>query len=251
MLMYFYMPPNYTVDDTGAKSVAVKTSGHEKMRVTVMSAVLADGSKLPPYVILNRKNTPKEQLPRGIIVRCQPKGSMTSDLMKDWLLVVSNRRPWALLRKRGMLVLDAFKGHLTPEVKATITGGSINTTLVVIPGGMTSQLQVLDVVVNKLFKGHLKQLHSEWLLSGDRALTPAGRIKKPNETILCQWILTAWQRISPEVTVKGFKKCCISSAMDGSEDDVLWNDSEEDGNVRSDGEEDEGTDCEGGDSDTD
>jgi hypothetical protein len=29
--------------------------------------------------------------------------------------------------------------------------------------------------------------------------------------------------------VKGFKKCCISSAMDGTDDDMLWNDSEEGG----------------------
>jgi hypothetical protein len=86
--VYFDTPPSYTVDDTGAKSVAVKTSGREKMRVIVMLAVLAGGSKLPPYVILNRKNMPKEQLPRGIIVRCQPKGWMSSDLMKDWLSVV-------------------------------------------------------------------------------------------------------------------------------------------------------------------
>jgi hypothetical protein len=93
--------------------------------------------------------------------------------MKDWLLLVWNRRPGALLRKRGMLGLDAFQGHLTPEVKATITGGSINTGLVVILGGMTSQLQVLGVVVNKPFKDHLKQLYSEWLLSGDHTLTPA------------------------------------------------------------------------------
>jgi hypothetical protein len=52
------------------------------------------------------------------------------------------------------------------------------------------------------------------------------------------------------VIVKRLKKCCISSALDGSEDDVLWSDSEEDRNVRSDGEE-EGTDCEDADSDTD
>jgi hypothetical protein len=39
--------------------------------------------------------------------------------------------------------------------------------------------------------------------------------------------------------------------MDGSEDDVLSNDSEEDGNVRSECEEDEGTDYEDGGSDTD
>jgi hypothetical protein len=43
------MPSNYTVDGTGAKSVLIKTSGNEKMRVTVMLTVLADGIKLPPY----------------------------------------------------------------------------------------------------------------------------------------------------------------------------------------------------------
>jgi len=34
--------------------------------------------------------------------------------------------------------------------------------------------------------------------------------------------------------------------MDGTNDDMLWNDSEADGNVRSECKEDEGTDCEDG-----
>jgi hypothetical protein len=59
----------------------------------------------------------------------------------------------------------------------------------------------------------------------------------------------AWHHISPEVTVKGFKKCCISSAVDGT-DDTLRKGSEEDGNVRSECEEDEGTNCEDGESGT-
>jgi hypothetical protein len=36
----------------------------------------------------------------------------------------------------------------------------------------------------------------------------------------------AWQHISPEVIVKGFKKCCMSSVVDGT-DDMLWNGSED------------------------
>jgi len=60
-------------------------------------------------------------------------------------------------------------------------------------------------------------------------------------------ITTAWQRISPEVTVMGVKKCCISNAANGTDDDMLWDGSEEDGNVRSECEDDEGTDCEDGD----
>ena len=60
-----------------------------------------------------------------------------------------------------------------------------------------------------------------------------------------------WQCIAAEVTVKGFKKCRISNAVDGTDDDMWWNGSEEDGIGRSECEEDEGTDCEDGDSDTD
>ena len=47
------------------------------------------------------------------------------------------------------------------------------------------------------------------------------------------WIIMRWQCISPQLNVKGFKKCCISSAVDGTVDDMLWNGSAEDGNVRS------------------
>jgi len=39
------------------------------------------------------------------------------------------------------------------------------------------------------------------------------------------WIITPLQCILPEITVMGFKKCCMSSAADGT-DDMLWNDSE-------------------------
>jgi hypothetical protein len=31
-----------------------------------------------------------------------------------------------------------------------------------------------------------------------------------------------WQCISPEVTVEGSKKCCISSAVDGTDGGMLW-----------------------------
>ena len=45
-------------------------------------------------------------------------------------------------------------------------------------------------------------------------------------------IVMIWQHISPEVTVKGFKKCCIFSAVDETDDDMPRNGSEKDRNVR-------------------
>ena len=39
---------------------------------------------------------------------------------------------------------------------------------------------------------------------------------------------TAWKVISGSIIVRAFKKCCISNALDGSEDDILWEDDGED-----------------------
>jgi len=64
-------------------------------------------------------------------------------------------------------------------------------------------------------------------------------------------ITTAWQHISPDVNVKGDKKCCKSNAMYEIDGDMLWKGSEEDGNVRGVCEGDESTDCEDGESTTD
>jgi hypothetical protein len=65
------------------------------------------------------------------------------------------------------------------------------------------------------------------------------------------WIITAWKCFTPEVIVKCIEKWWISSALDGSDDHMLWNDSEKDGDVTSECEEVEGTVCEGGDIHTD
>jgi len=70
---------------------------------------------------------------------------------------------------------------------------------------MTSQLQMLDSVVNSCFKDYLKHLHREWLLRGKYALTPAGRFKKPSVTFISHMIIMPWQCTSPEVIIQGFK----------------------------------------------
>jgi uncharacterized membrane protein len=149
-----------------------------------MLTCLADGSKLPPYVILKRKTVPKDPIAAGIIVRAQEKGWMESGLVVDLLKVVWGARYRGLRKRRNMLVLDAFRRHLTESVKSQVR--AMNADLVIIPGGMKSQLQVLDVVVNKPFKDNLRKKYTEWLLSGNHALTPTGKIQKPSVRLLCE-----------------------------------------------------------------
>ena len=38
----------------------------------------------------------------------------------------------------------------------------------------------------------------------------------------------AWKAIPESIIVRSFKKCCISNALGGSEDDILWEDDGED-----------------------
>jgi len=45
-------------------------------------------------------------------------------------------------------------------------------------------------------------------------------------------IKMVWQCISPEVTVRDFRKYCISIEMDETDDHILWNDGDEGGDVR-------------------
>jgi hypothetical protein len=35
-------------------------------------------------------------------------------------------------------------------------------------------------------------------------------------------VLAAWKAALESIIVRSFKKCCISNALDGSEDDILW-----------------------------
>ena len=43
-----------------------------------------------------------------------------------------------------------------------------------------------------------------------------------------RWVSAAWKAIPEIIIIRSFKKRCISNALDGSEDDVLWEDDGED-----------------------
>jgi hypothetical protein len=77
------MPTNTTIESEGSKPVLVKTTGHNKLKITVMLAVLADRMKLTPF-ILKKKNLAKKKLPCGIIFKYNEKGWMAEDFRGEW-----------------------------------------------------------------------------------------------------------------------------------------------------------------------
>lgn len=218
----FDLPSATSVAIKGSKTVTINTTGNEKNRFTVMLACTADGGKLPPFIV-KRKTLPKGATwPKGVIVRCQDKGWMDDALTADWVKNVWGKRPGALTKK-SLLVLDAFRCHKSDHVKQ-ILKEDYRTTLTIIPGGMTSILQPLDISVNKPMKVMLQRRWNDWYAEGDHTFTPSGNMRKPTLEDVCNWVHDAWQQLDPEIIVRAFKKCSISNSLDGTEDDFLWED---------------------------
>ena len=75
--------------------------------------------------------------------------------MRLWLEKVWSKRPGGLLKKTSLLVCDQFKAHVTESTKRFAS--KLKMHLAVILGGLTSQLQPLDVAVSKPLEGFMHE----------------------------------------------------------------------------------------------
>lgn len=224
----FDMIGNNTVDVKGAKTITVRSTGHEKSHFTAVLSCLANGVKLKPMVIFKRKTMPKEKFPIGVLVHVQEKGWMDEAGVNLWVREIWDKRP-AAFNKRSLLVWDSFRGHLCDSVKNNLKAGRTETA--VIPGGMTSICQPLDVSLNRPFKKNMRELWNDWMIHGEKTFTNSGNLKAPSLSMLCEFVIKAWDKVKTESVIKSFKKTSISNALDGSEDDLLWENEEADDSI--------------------
>lgn len=82
MPMAFDIPNTRTVDEVGTKTVAITTTGHERTCFTVVLGCSATGEKLKSMVIFKRVTLLREKLPTGVVVECNKKGWMNTEVMK-------------------------------------------------------------------------------------------------------------------------------------------------------------------------
>ena len=90
---------------------------------------------LPPMIIFKGKRELKLKIPRGIVMKVQPKGWNDTTLTKIWLrkFLLKHTK-----KKHALVVWDAFKGHLTNEIESVLQKSNITTAI--IPGGCTSKV---------------------------------------------------------------------------------------------------------------
>lgn len=217
--MVFDIPPTRSVAEVGVKTVAVATTGHERTSFTVVLACTAGGQKLKPMLIFKRATMPREQLPSGVVVTCNKKGWMNTDVMGIWTDKCFRTRQGGFFKKKSLLVFDAMTAHKESSVQKKINAAGAH--IAVIPGGLTCKLQPLDVAVNRPFKTFVREEWDRWMSSGSHTYTPAGRQRRATYVEVCKWVITAWGKVKVTTITNGFRKCGImpSNVPDVGADD--------------------------------
>ena len=238
-----------TPQNTGESEVAVKAGGKEKMRITSVLTVFADGSKLPPLLIFKGQPTPKGKppaansierefknykdkkdcpYPRGVAYAVDPKGWHSQRVFDDvWVPQVWNQRPERQGRLGGyrqpdtLLAWDDYTVHKTDASKKAMAAS--NTTLFHIPGGLTPKLQPCDRLVNKFFKGNLSKLYDDHMASKDAKRDERGYPEAPSRGLVAQWVKKAWDALTADEIRSSWRKAGLLLPFDGSEDEAWAN----------------------------
>lgn len=63
-------------------------------------------------------------------------------------------------------------------------------------------------------------------MNGSHKFTASNRMKRALIDKVARWVAECWIRIPSAIVVKSSKKCGISNTMDGTEDEILWSNSE-------------------------
>jgi hypothetical protein len=112
--------------------------------------------------------------------------------------------------KLGVL-WDDFRGHSAAEVKEYCQSIPFLYPEI-IPGGLTPVAQPLDKVINKVFKGHFRDLYDLYILTAPIGNT--GNPKAPSRQLLATWIVEAWAKIPEELVKRSWTACGYKAQQD-------------------------------------
>ena len=160
-----------TVDKVGSKTVSIKTTGHEKEKVSVCLAAKADGTKLKPFIMFTAGKREcaalNEQFRDKCIIKSDVIGWMNEQLTEEWIDSVVGRFAFG----RKLLSWNSFRCHISDSVREKLK--AFNEDAVVVPGDCTKYVQATVVSWNKPFKAAMTEKYDEGVrsLSGHAIFT--------------------------------------------------------------------------------
>ena len=212
-----------TYESKGASTVW-RNSGLDKRQSTVQLTIFADGIlRVKPLVIFRgtgKRITFQEKLKydKRVSVCFQENAWCDEAVMIRWV-----KHQWKP-RVEGptILCLDQHKAQKTLSIEDLLSS-ECNTTAVLIPPGCTSLVQPLDVVVNAPFKRLVDDLATSHMQENLDDYVHGNFSAKQQRILLTAWIGEAWEKTcaNKDMIIRGFRKCGISVAADGSEDNDI------------------------------
>ena len=194
------MVSNTTVQKTDSKEVNMKSTGHDKVHVSVCLTGKADGTRLKPFIVFKGAKRENKALyykfNRKCSVASSANGWRNEDLTLRWCNEILDQFSFC----ERLLAWDSYEAHLTDDVKKSLTKSKIES--VIIPGGCTEYIQALDVVWNKPFKGKIQEFYDYWLANGKHEYRDAGNMKPVPRRLIVEWVIKSWQAISNETVAK-------------------------------------------------
>jgi DDE superfamily endonuclease len=223
-----------TYEPRGAKSVWLKSqgSGLEKRQATVQLTIHADGiPRTKPLLVFRGKGKritelETRQYDHRVVVQFQKQAWVDSEVMLKWM-----RNQWKASGAEGpihnnptprMLVLDVHRAQKTEPVKDLFK--ELHTTPVMVPPGCTSLVQPLDVVVNKPFKDYVADISNQHFQDHAEKWVNQKYTASERRILMTKWVGEAWSKVCSELKesiIRSFRKCGITVAIDGSQDDEI------------------------------
>ncbi len=208
------------VDDSVVK---IRIYGKAKQRLSCFLCIYADGHRAPPMLVfkgmeddtfekrLNNLNVVKEN---KVFVVCQEDPWFDDKTFIKWLNFIWFRAYSFRNIKDSILYFDRHASHLTNDIKKMFDQNNCFYRL--IPPGLTSYCQPLDLCANKIFKDSIQNKYREFCVR-------VRNMKKPTPEDLIEWVSEIWwsNTISISNIKLSFKVGGINLKMDGSEDSMF------------------------------
>ncbi|CAG8508477.1 22517_t:CDS:2, partial [Dentiscutata erythropus] len=68
----------------------------------------------------------------------------------------------------------------------------------------------------------MRKIYNQWFDEGIKEYTKSGKLKHPSYSLVANWVKEAWEAVDVNLVRKSFKCCGIANAIDGIEDNLIF-----------------------------
>ncbi len=233
-----------SLDVKGKRTIYLRKAKGDTKRMTAAFTVTASGRQLQPCIVFKGEaegRIVKKEFPtyvQGPLYLCQTKAWMDERCMLAWIEKIL--RPYVETAPENIIpiiFLDSYRCHMMGSVVRAIE--ALGCEVQIIPGGCTCVVQPVDVGYNKPLKVRVKRLFNTWMQ--DEAVGGVV-IPEPTRKMVADWVLSGTKEMTRNIIWNCWRRKdfswyddevsgVVEDVNDENEEEEVWSDSEEEDGV--------------------